>query len=70
MEEKKLNALPDEALDEVAGGAGYRFNEETNQWEVYNKRGKVVGYFAKEREAAFAAADLLIQERYQSRSLM
>ena len=66
MEEKKLNALSDEALDSVTGGAGYRFNDETNQWEVYNKRGQVVETFARERDASRTAADLSIDERYGS----
>ena len=39
MEEKKLNALPDEALDAVAGGAGYRYNEKTGKYDVYTKTG-------------------------------
>ncbi len=42
MEDRKLNELKDEALDAVTGGAYYKYNEETKQWDVFDKDGKKV----------------------------
>lgn len=66
MEDKKLNALPDEALDQVAGGATCQKNEATGLYDVYDKHGKVVQSFARKKDAEKATAELSIQERYKT----
>ena len=60
MEDKKLNALPDEALEDVTGGAGYRYNEKTGKYDVYTKNGKLVKSFDRKKDALDAALDLSI----------
>ena len=53
MEEKKISAeLPDEALDEVAGGAyTAKYNEETGFWEVRLDNSSGCQIFRSEAEA-------------------
>ena len=62
MEEKKLNALNDEALNEVTGGATYRYNEETGEFDVLDKDGKKFGSYADEKTARGIAASLTCRE--------
>ena len=42
MEDRKLNALPDEALDAVTGGAYYELNKTTHDYDVFTKDGEKV----------------------------
>ncbi len=63
MEEKKLNELSDEALDAVTGGAGYKFNEETGQYDVFDKDGKRVASFSDIPLAENMAKTLTIRGR-------
>ena len=63
MEEKKLNELSDEALDAVTGGAGYKFNEETGQYDVFDEDGKRVASFSDIPAAEKLAKTLTLRGR-------
>ena len=58
---QETSPLPDEALDAVTGGAGYRFNEETGEYDVYTRSGTKVGSFDWKKDAQDAALDLSIR---------
>lgn len=51
MEEKKTNELTDEALDAVTGGASWMYNEETGQYDVFNRNGECVASCSTRMEA-------------------
>ena len=55
MEDRKLNALPDEALDEVAGGAYATKNRETGKYDVYSVKRQFIASYDTEDEAKRAA---------------
>ena len=65
MEEKRINELSDEALDTVTGGASYRWNEETGEYDVSDKNGKKVASCADEKKARAIAASLTLKETHR-----
>ena len=45
-------ALSDEALDDVAGGAYYQYNQNTNKWDVFLQDGYKIDTLGTELEAS------------------
>ena len=72
MAEKELHAkdssedagvqLADEVLEQVGGGASYCYNKDSDWYEVYDKDNKLVGCYATENEAEFAATCPTVDE--------
>lgn len=64
MEDRKLNALPDEALDEVTGGAFAVKNQETGKYDVFSIKRKYIASYDTEEEAKHEA--IRYTEQYEA----
>ena len=69
MEDKKLNELNDEALDNITGGAYYQYCMKTDLYDVFTKDGVYVSSTALE-EAAKELANALTDAENKQPSIL
>ncbi|MBR4150170.1 MAG: hypothetical protein IKR08_02195 [Firmicutes bacterium] len=66
MDDKKIAELEDEVLDDVAGGASYKYDMITKRWFVYRGDGRLYAHFSSENEAKSVAWHLSNREDAES----